>query len=214
MQKIKRTIIFIFLGLSGCATFPDQPVHKPEQQFEKPICIKVDFTQKREGPVSRVVEPFDLSPKFVALYRASLRKYGIESECEGSKDKYHFTWILRGGVKIPSFEMFNLILSGMTFGIIPMKSDVVIDLSYNHEREGGEVISHLIPITQWISTFLIPKSISQSKQARDDFALDSYWSSIIVSNIAKIIIENEKKKSVVSNSHEFRADGITTLGRS
>ncbi|MDG0816460.1 hypothetical protein [Bdellovibrio svalbardensis] len=187
MQKIVAIVMMIVVG--GCVSIPKESVLKPTSNPTK-YCVAVDFDRLREGPVSREIEPLPMDPTLVAMYRKGLRKFGIETECSNPSDSFRFTYIVKGGAKIPSFEMVMYMVSIVTLGIVPAKADMIVDMTYHHERAGRNVgsVNYLVPVTQWMSIFTIPKEISQNKEAREVYDISNYWDSIIVAKTASAIL--------------------------
>ncbi|HWU43506.1 MAG TPA: hypothetical protein VN132_08710, partial [Bdellovibrio sp.] len=191
--------------LAGCISIPRDQMAVPKEIA--PLCVAVEFDRFREGPVSREIEAFPMEPAVVANYRASLRKFGIETECSNPIDKFSFRYVVKGGMKIPSFDLLLYTASIFTLGIIPYKSDMVVEMTYQHQLKGEvtnkENTNYLVPVTQWISIFTIPKEISQKKEARDVYNISNYWDAIIVAKTAEIIFNelksnNSDQKTVVN----------------
>jgi len=84
---------------------------------------------------------------------------------------------------------------------------MVVEMTYQHQLKGEvtnkENTNYLVPVTQWISIFTIPKEISQKKEARDVYNISNYWDAIIVAKTAEIIFNelksnNSDQKTVVN----------------
>ncbi|WP_413578576.1 hypothetical protein ACLVWU_08565 [Bdellovibrio sp. HCB290] len=184
MQKLLVSVLLFMVA--GCVTLPRNEVIKPPPVVNT-VCVEVKLNRFREGPISREIEKFPLEKGVEASYRQSLKKFGIETECGNPVTRFEFDYTIRGGMKIPSFDLLLTSVTVLTAGIIPSYSEMIVDLSYT--RDNAKSVNYLVQADQWISLFLIPKESKQQRESRNVYGVSNYWDAMIVGKTAEIILK-------------------------
>lgn len=188
MQKVVCAIL-ISVTFLGCVSIPKEDLYRPNLNMGLK-CVHVEFKRLREGPVTRRVEEFSINKFEEVKFRRSLKVLGLETECESPLGVFEFTYVLRGGIKLPSVELAASLLTFLSMGLFPSKSDVIVEVSYiRKDSSNRKSINYLVAIEQWRSIFLITKEISQNKESRELYGIDNYFDSIVMAKTADLILK-------------------------
>lgn len=188
-MSLNNFVILIALFLVGCASFPTDRIFQPKSEIDYK-CVHVSLKRFREGRVTSKIEDFPVTKLEELKYRKSLRAFGLETDCENPIGVFEFTYTLHGGIRLPSVDLIGALLSFFSMGIIPSKSDLVVEISYT--RNGSSNVrsaTYLLGVTQWRSIFLIPKEVEQERVARNIYGVDNYLDAIVMAKTAELVFK-------------------------